>query len=536
MNIKLRPVMATVMFAGLVAHPVFAATSDAQIEKLTAIVNNLQSEVSTLKNELRIKNSRDTWNKIATPKHGSRSRHDHNSISVTADTLPASSSTSSQVNTDTTHQLKRSELASLVREEREFLPFDLDVPGQAFVSTGPYVGVPIQFSGSNLLINSPSVNTDAQLLQIRKKIHEQLVAMGGEIYQEPYHSHLLLSGVVEGQAGYLRNGDAQSQSDIDVTNVALDAFFIGPSNWTLGFVEFMYDGTTPANSPYNSDSNYRVSNSRVFINKAFMTLGDFTKTPWYGTLGQSYVPFGLYSSFMVSDTLTKLLTRTKARYLEAGYMQQTRNSLYGSLFVFRGDSHVGATSKINNGGFNLGYKFDAGFMTANVGTGMLANIADSGGMQIGNSFNSNERIVHRVPGYDLRAIFSIGEHVDIISEWVGASTRFSPVDMGYNGRGAKPSALDLEASYSFMMLDNKPSNIGIGYGHSNQAMALGLPSNRYGVAFNTSLFRNTLQSLEIRRDQEYSQSTTGVNAGNQVAAPENGEWDTAITLQIDYYF
>jgi hypothetical protein len=533
MNIKLKPVVAAVFLAGMVTQPSFAAPSDAQIEKLTAMVNNLQSEVSTLKNELRIKHSRDSWEKIATKKHGSRS-HGHHSISVTADTTPTPSS-SSDVSTDGSHELQRSELASLVREEREFLPFDIDVPGQAFVSTGPYVGVPIQFSGTNLLINSPSVNTDAQLLQIRKKIHEQLVAMGGEIYQEPYHSHLLLSGVVEGDLGYLRRGNAQSQSDIDVSNVALDLFFIGPSNWTLGFVEFMYDGTTPKNSPYTSDSEYRVSNSRVFINKAFMTIGDFARTPWYGTLGQSYVPFGLYSSFMVSDTLTKILTRTKARYLEAGYMQQTPNALYGSLFIFRGDSHVGAESKINNGGFNLGYKFDAGFLKANLGTGLIANIADSGGLQIANGFNDNERIAHRVPGYDLRGVLSFGEHVDVISEWVGASTSFSPQDMGYNGRGAKPSALDTEISYSFMAFD-RPSNIGLGYSRSREAMPLGIPLNRYGIALNTSIFRNTLQSIEFRRDQEYPQSVTGINAGNIPAPAENGEWDNAVTMQFDYYF
>lgn len=459
-------------------------------------------------------------------------------------------SSSSEVNTEPSHKMNRSELYKLIREQKDLLPFDLDVPGQAFVSTGPYVGVPLQFSGANLLINSPSVNTDAQLLGIRKKIVEQLRAMGGEIVEEPYHSHLLLSGVVEVQALYNHFGRPRHEfqherrrsdsSDIDLTNVSLDAFFLGPSNWLLGFIEFMFDGSEPANSIYTSPHHYRVSNSRVLINKAFITIGDFSKTPWYGTFGQSYVPYGRYSSVMVSDTLTKLLGRTKARYIELGYMQQQKNAFYGALYIFRGDSHTGHNRVINNGGINFGFKYSFcdDFFNGDFGGGIIRNIADSGGLQLGNGdgFSLYEHLKRRVPGINARGIFSFGEHIDVITEWVSAASSFARRDMSYNCKGAQPWALDAEISYSFKMMDGKPTSIALGYGRSHQALAMGLPKERFGIVGNTSLFRNTLQSLELRDDREYGRRNKATGANCSHVPRETGKHDMALTAQFDYYF
>ncbi len=540
MKIHFKPFAAALLLAGIAVAPVMAATpaqnadiaQDKTARALQLQLAQLQKQVNSLQQQV---NSAPVHKK-----QPSRTASRHYASNTRTTSASAASSTLPNDGDSEQTRLTGKQLVQLMNEEREYLPFDLDVPGQAFVSTGPYVGVPIQYAGSDLVVNTPSVNTDLQLLGIRKNIMRQLRAMHGEIFKEPYHSHLLLSGLVEGQAGYFNPGGRPSTSYIDVTNVSLDAFFIGPSDWTLGFIEFTYDG---GKAPGNN--NYVVSNSRVFINKAFITIGDLERSPIYGTLGQFYVPFGTYASVMVSETLPKILGRTKARALEVGFSTQDKNSFFGSAYIFRGDSHAASVSKINNGGINLGYKFDLGKFRGTVGGGVIASLTDSAGMQLGNGFSAYEQIHHRVPGYDVRALFSFFDHFDLIAEYVTASTSFNPNDMSYNGHGAKPSALDTELAYSFYLGDDMPSSVAIGYGKSNQAMSLGMPLARYSLVGTTSIFRNTLQSLEFRHDTNYAASNTANGPTGAAATPgactaaactSSGKGDNAITAQFDYFF
>src|SRR3990167_8181943 len=142
MKTHLKPFAIALSLAGFVSAPIWAADSSinasesAQIEKLSSQTQTLEAEVSHLRKEIKIL---------------SRAKRKQNVRSTN------NNQTSQQ---QVRHSLSRKELMQMVSEEKEYLPFDLDVPGQAFVSTGPYVGVPIQYAGSNLVINSPSVNTD----------------------------------------------------------------------------------------------------------------------------------------------------------------------------------------------------------------------------------------------------------------------------------------------------------------------------------------------------------------------------------------
>lgn len=532
MSTHLKPFAAVLCFAGLIG-PTFAASSNgsASIEQLSSQTKALQNEVFQLRQEVANLKSGQANGRYKPIQKPIASAVPGTAVS-SANTPPTSGAVEHPA------PLTRSDLMHLVQQQQEYLPFDLDVPGQAFVSTGPYVGVPIQFAGDDLVVNSPSVNTDVQLLGIRKSIHRQLLAMGGELFKEPYHSHLLLSGVVQADANYTNIGGAPSQSSVDVNNVSLDAFFLGPSNWTLGFIEFSYD-----NGP-SSNNSYIVSNSRVYVNKAFITIGDFAMSPIYGSVGQFYVPFGTYSSVMVSDPLTKLIFRTKARAILVGFQQQGDNAWYGSTYIFRGDSHAASVSKINNGGINIGYKFKGDWLSGNIGGGVIGNIADSAGFQLGDGFAYYEQLSHRVPAYDLRALLGLGQHIDIIAEYLIASTSFNIDDMRYKSHGAKPSASDFEGVYTFMAWD-RPTSVGIGYGTSSEALTLGIPLTRYSLVLNTSIWRNTLQSLEFRHDRNYAESATGngpvgaattPGACTAVTCTASGKGDNAVTAQFAYYF
>lgn len=440
-----------------------------------------------------------------------------------------------------------------------YLPVDLDVPGQSFVSSGPYIGIPFEFTGGHLIVNSPSVNEDIILLKVDKNVDERLKALGRP-QGKALGSHILLSGLIEGQA-LTRSGNGSTTSDIDLTSANLDVYIMGPSTWTSAFVEFAYDNNIGTQTGSFS-SNDRMLDSRLFVSKAFIVLGDFTKSPFYSSFGQMYVPFGTYSTTMVSSPLTKILGRTLARPFVVGYQQQSENALLATAYIFRGPSQVGDDSNVNNGGINLSYKFKQGQYNAVIGAGVIANIADSVGMQFtGNNTSNpplfggfggpietyttptgtvvqvptgNEELQHRAPAYDFNAKIAFNDNIQLIAEYIIASTNFSPDDLQMNGHGAKPQALNVEAIYNIPWFVN-PTSISFSYQMSRDALAIGLPEQRYSLAVNRSFWKNTLQSLEFRHDINYSEDDT--SGGSGIAGPSGtGHSANQITLQFDYYF
>lgn len=545
MKRKLLPVVMSLCLGGVIAMPAFAAatqdnTQAQKIKLLEQKLADLQEEVSALQQG----NTDSNANLVTTHKYHKRKA---NKLTQ-AQAAQAHQATQAAQNKQNANPIQGP--STLPTTGSDYFPVDVNVPGQSFVSSGPYIGVPLEYSGSNLIVNSPTINEDVTLLNIRKNVRQRLTDFGHP--EQGDRSHLLLSGIVETQAMYKDPGVGSDQSDIDLTTVNLDTFIMGPSNWTSGFVELSFDNSIGVNTgEFNSEA--RTVNSRVFVNKAFIVLGDFQKSPFYVTMGQLYMPFGTYSTTMISSPLTKTLARVQARAIVLGYKQQAPNSFYAATYIFKGDSHASETSHVNNGGINLGYSFTTNRkFSVDVGVGVIANMADSVGMQdtgndplfcgFGGDATSegdteacgNEKLVHRVPAYDVHTILGVGSNLQFIGEYITASTDFNTQDMSINGHGAKPQAANAELVYTLPMF-RKPTSISIGYGMSKDALAIGLPAKRYSFVINRSFWKSTLQTLEFRHDIDYNKNDT--SSGSSVAGPNgSGKASNTVTAQFDYYF
>lgn len=412
------------------------------------------------------------------------------------------------------------------------------------VTTSPYVGLRTAYDASDLIVNYPTMNEDLRLLQQRQVLDHDLADQGIDSQHSPY---VILSGAIEAQA--LSHNPFKNQEDttstVNLSRAELDTFAnVGP--WAQGFMSFSFDNSPL--DPQEEGTGNPINNSRLFLQRGFLTIGNLDRSPLYFTAGQMYVPFGRYANYLLSSPATTLVGRTTARAVLLGLY---KNGLYASVYAFNGASNPAGLTGIDDFGGNVGLKYSGDFLKFNFGGGGINNIADSIVMQnTGQNINAfqgfseteaTEDIVHRVSGADVHGEIDLGK-LTLLSEFVSATQSFDPLDLTFNGFGAKPRALHTEMDYTFNAF-KKPSLLGIAYDESWQSLALGLPKNSYFAIFSTSIWKNTIESLELRHDIQYPSSDTAggrcdlsINSTGFCLNPPTGGTDNVVTGQIGVYF
>lgn len=399
----------------------------------------------------------------------------------------------------------------------------------------PFLGDRPAFDGSDYIVNISSINRDIRLMQQRRALYQAYQKIGYPIPQTPIIS---ISGKAEPAATISNPFHTNADGDLTLGSSELDVAAALNQN-VEAYIAIAYDEGPPDFGP-------RVDNSAFNLNMGFVNIGNLDKSPIYFTAGQVYVPFGRYSSSMITSPLPLSLARTKTRPIILGYKSQEDTGPFAAIYGYRSDTTFG---KSGVGGANLGYIYGFGEVNGEVGVSYISSMDDSGGMQatgspIGTTFggfgsitNGTEN-VRKTQAVDLHATLGYDRY-NLTAEWVGATQAFRAQDLSFNGRGAKPQALQTEAGVTFIAF-NRPASIGIGYQWSKDALALNLPKQRYLGVFNISIWKDTVESLEYRHDVDYglTQFGNGAAPAGVVNLPTMGTGQTADTVsaQIGVYF
>lgn len=375
------------------------------------------------------------------------------------------------------------------------------------------------FDGSKLIINVPSVREDSQLLLQQYQLIQEYHRLGVPVPNLP---RVTLTGKLEGNASYGNTYTDLQSGNINFSGNAEIGTYIQGNSWVSGYMSLGYG---PADKHRNS--------SRLFMNRAFVTIGNLSQFPLYASIGQVYVPFGCYSSLMVTTPVTQALGRTRARTLTFGYQQTGNNIFHAEVYGFQRLTHNFSHRKNNEWGADIGYKFNNGSrVSGEIGAGYISSLKDSQWIQ-------EMALKHRVPGLNIYGALAINP-VILFAEYVGTVRSVDINDIGFaNQKVPRPTAFNGEASYT-LKTGSKPSSIGVSYGHTSQALALGLPQDRYSVFYNVNIWRETNLALEYRYDVYYSTKTILTNA-NSIPTTANvainlGKSDNVITAQFDLFF
>lgn len=390
---------------------------------------------------------------------------------------------------------------------------------------GPYLNTQEAFDVSTLIINTPTIRADAWILLNQYQLAKKCSEMGIPTFPLP---QITFSGKLEGQVGYKSTYSGSRTVNINFSGAELDTY-VQKNLWVSGYISLDYD------------PNELVNGSDVFINRAFLTIGNLNRFPFYISIGQVYVPFGRYNSLMISSPVTLGLGRTRARAVTVGY-QTNKNTLHAEIYGYQElTNNLSSSNQNNQWGMDIGYEFNnGGHVSGEVGASLISNLADSEGMQ-STVFLHNKILDHNIQAINFYGSFSINTIV-FIAEYVGALRSFDiSNDIGFTNQSiiCRPTAFHTEANYTFHIA-SKVSSLGFGYDHTVQSLALGLPQKRYSIFYNVNIWRDTNFALEYRHDVNYSRNSTTIRIHS--THPFSGITDdfsksnNVVMAQFDLYF
>lgn len=349
---------------------------------------------------------------------------------------------------------------------------------------------------------------------------------------QDWFNRISISGLINADA-YVANKAPVFNRDGSTQNLALQNANIFAhavvNDWVTADIDFVYQ---------DSNANFvpRPNNSTA-LDEAYVTIGNFARTPIYFRAGKLYEAFGMYERYALITNPTQLLSETSATTAQVGFVLP--QGFYGSIAAFRGlpkasdgeaikyDTVGGVTAngvednrnRVQNGVANLGYMYSSDNFGAKVDVGYIYNMADV-------------NYIAAILPSQTKAFGGISASADIRYgafdaglRWVGATKRSDDIlgsveVVGPNllsAKGAKPQAGGIDVGYTFPVLAHS-SRLGAGYQFTKEAALVGgssigningLPKNRWYADYMVNISKWTDVGVAVYRDKDYAVSDLG---------------------------
>lgn len=347
-----------------------------------------------------------------------------------------------------------------------------------------------------------------------------------------------------GGAGAFTNPE-RSATDIYLSraNFYMD---VDVNDWTEVHLAFDFGNNgTGANHTYASydERAYVGSNAGggALPDEATITIGNFAKSQFYFRGGREYVRYGNYERNVTPATFTQLLTQTQADALEVGFVDIS--GFNGALYVFRATPATNDTeTHINDFGLQLGYVWQNGDVTADFTADWMYDIFAVNYMRNAGARHGLGRGVsgNRVGGFSFTAKVNYNQF-DFIGQYASSDSNFPGAGFAntltFNGNRAFPIAWMLGAGYTFGIMNNDDSRVGLNFQMTHEALGLSLPCYRIQGDFSMEIWKNTEVGLTLLYDRDYDTTdaaTAGTGPVTNTAGTGNGNFTGLLSLTAKF--
>lgn len=306
-------------------------------------------------------------------------------------------------------------------------------------------------------------------------------------------------GVLEVESQYIKNYQQVISSNTYVKKIE-PTFVVSFGRNVTGEIIFLHD-------PNNS----------FIVDQAHLTYRPSAKSWFFVSAGKKIVPFGHFTTYLVTDPLSLSFAESRENVFELGV---EKSGFMASAFVFKGSKkRAGQDDKIRDGGASLNYENSVSKLDYKIGTYYLTSLAETDALQkkVGGSLSSNYK--SKIPGYGY--FFDLTySHFHFSFEHILAKKAFHVSDLSFDNRGARPSVMNVELAYDFKML-KKEFIIAVAYQKTKELIAAGLPKDKKLFGFGGKISKNSDLMLELSQQTDYGkthQSGSIRGTGNSTSA------------------